>query len=535
MKISNFNPLGNTLALAAGMAIAKDDLVYIHTLQGKAFKAINIDTSVVSTVTYGTGQTTAATGMIVAQTSITAGGLPSNRQRQNPIYKDGCIFIAGNQSGLNGCALYKYSASGALLGSVVITSAAAACGRKLILLSNGYLAVIYDENSSSLFFQIINPADLSVIKTATTIASGAMGPPTSNMWDAIALSAGGFAVIFASSTANLDKYGTYDNAGAAVTAVMTINTRTGTSGAQRFTMKQLSDGNIAIAQASSNTVSSIGGYYSVISVTGTSIKAFTQVPGVTTDGAMLPCLEVMNGYFCVGVSSSVASYLAVFNNAGTLQGAVYTQQASSSYPSNLTQKIITDGTYFYFVGLQPTGSKTELVRMTIAGAVSVSDITPSPSNGYWDLDLVYDPSGFIVGASHNSSGNSAPVLWVVSATSLKLVSSSATSIGVSSGVTSGGKIALTNLGDGAFVAYYSHDSTANNCFVIGKWASTALIGVAATAAAANDLCPLYQGPGAYKINAIYGLLGKAFDMTTTTQCYGNKGFVAPNSAVLKGV
>lgn len=536
MKLSDFNPLNNMLQLTAGEAIARDDLIQLNALSSKALKVRNTDFAAVATITYGTAQTSAATGMIVAQTSISAGVLPAGKQRQNPLYIDGHVFIAGNGSADNNFTVYKYNSAGGLVGMLSITAPGIAVGRKIFQLSSGDIACVYDDNANNLYFQIIS-VDLSVIKSHTVIASGTVANSTANMWDAIPLSGGGFAVIFPATSGNLDKFATYDNAGNVVTALMTTNTRAGTSGAQAFMMKQLSDGNIVIAQASLNTGSSTGGYYSVITSAGVSVKAFTQVTGAYSVSQYLPCLEVLPGYFCIAVGVNAgAVYLAVCNNAGTLQGSVYAQNSTADFQSNYGQKIVTDGIAFYYIGKQPTGTKTNIVKITTTGATTVGDITPTTTNYGFDLDVFYDSlTGMIVGVSLPNGGNTAPTLWVVNPSTLSLINSANTSFGAAPGTGANGKIALTNLSDGAFVAYYSYTTTANNCFAIGKWANTAIIGVAAADTASGSLVPTYQEAGAYKINAIAGSPSKGFDMSAAPSCYGNKGTVFNNAVVLIGM
>lgn len=517
--------LPTTFRFTAGEAIAANDLLQINGFGLKAIRAAVINYCAVSNITYGTPPTSTATGRIVAATTVAADTGSKGPVQQIIVDQARNIYITGSPGGASNVVnVFKYAPDGSLLKSIALgTPINATLGRKHFFLSNGNIAVVYDNGSTSLYFQIIDP-EFNVIKTETIIANAVMATVVNNEWDAIPLSGGGFAVIFASTTANLDKYGTYDNAGTVVTAVMTVNTRTGTTGNQHYRMKQLSNGNIGIAQISQNTISSIGGYVSVISVAGTSVLAFTQVTGATAGSANIPEIEVVSGFFCVAVVST-NTYVAVYNNAGTLQGSVVTVTGATG------RKIITDATYFYWLGSNSTTTKMNLIRLTTAGATTTADITTTTQVNYNNgVDAFYDAqTGMIVGVTNITGASGTQHFWVVDPATLKLLASPGTQFGATA--TTDTEIVAASLGDGAFIAQYKQS---NNTFMMIKFVNTAIIGVARVAAASGAQVEAYINANGYQINSLYGQGGTSFDHSAAT-VPGNKGVLGTQQVKLGGM
>ena len=529
MKLSDFNPLGNTSSLIAGETLTANDLVELDSYTGKGIKIDVADFAAAGNVTYGTAQTSAATGRIIAQTQITATQL-SAYQRQ-AVCKDssGNIFTVGF-SGTK-TQLLKYSAAGTLLGTVDLDGGlGASYTHKIFALSNGDICVVYTEGSNVYF--TIYTANLALVKAITTAA--AIG----GFYDfaTCALSGGGFAIIYRPSGGSLDnKLLTFNNAGTAVLAATTIWTRTGTSGAQYHQIEQLSNGNLAVAMQSMNTVSSIGLFYGVVTTAGVSVQAVTSLDSVAGN-AEYPELAVMSGYFAVARANGTNQKAFVFNNAGTLQGSGYSVATLAGTGTGTgTIKLVSDGTAaFWLIHPQSTGSLEKLVKLPITGTnYTTNTINTSTTQYNFAIDAFYE-NGLICAISMAGTGNTAPTMWICSTDTGLLANPAGTTFGSVPGTTNGYYPRVIAGGDRAFIAMYDYTTTAGTFLCVGKYADTAVIGVAQVGAAADAVVRLYSAAGAYQTTATGGSGGVAFDHTTNN-LVGNKGTILSRSVTLRGI
>lgn len=530
MNLTDFNTDGRLGHLTAGESITVKDSLELCGLTGKAIKIQVSDFASVGNMSYGTAQTNAASGQIIAQTSLVA-GTPTNSARLGLLHHSQSkeIFTLNTTSTNTGYELNRFDASGGLLATITNATGVAVNNCTLLELSNGNIVALLVSNAATLFY-IVYDSNLVEIKAITTIAS-----VSTEHFAAVALSGGGFAAVYQdSATPILSKLVTYDNTGTAVLAATTIWTRTGTTGAQYHKIKQLTSGDLAVAVSSVNTVSSIGLYYGVVTTAGVPVLAFTVLD--TASCAWYPELSVStSGYFCISRPNGTNQLAYVFNDAGTQQGTTFTSATSAGNANNKT-KLLWDGSNFYLIWHKNSGSLVEFTKLPITGAASASTTAINTSTTQYNfyIDAFYD-SGYIVAVSQDGTTATAPTLWVIDVARMALVSASETIIGTAAGTASGAFIRLLSGGDRAFIAMYNQVNAALTALCAGKWARTAVIGVAATNASVNSTVAIKTLAGCYQINAIKGSFSKSFDMTTNA-LVGNKGAILTGGAMtLRGI
>lgn len=522
----------NALQVMAGEAIAEKDLALMSALDGKAYRVRTTDYAAVSTVAYSTPQTSTATGMILAHTLVGGTGTFPSADRTTLVRGlDGSIYVLAYDTASAGARLFKYSPIGSLVGYVTVTGAGSPNNAYLLLLSNGSLACLFQYTSADIRYAVYNDS-LDKVKIITPIADAAS--VSEQGFSACSLSTGGFALVYQQQANRLlSRLTTYDNSGTIVQAATTVWTRTGTTGEQFHRMAQLSNGNLVIAVSSTNSVSTIGLYHGVVTVAGGSVLAFTNID--TVNSSLSPELSVMSngsssGYAVARMNG--ANQLAfVFNNAGALQGASFTAVTSAGTSSSKSV-LVNDGTAFWLIWQNSAITKVVLTKVPLTGTgyVTTSSIPSTWYNYYIDAFI---ENGTIVIAAQDGLNPTTPYIILVNAASGRYIGNAA--FGSEPGYSSGYAQRVISGGDGVFICLYNQSSPANTALCAGKYANTAIIGVAAAAAAAGALVTLQQNAGAYVVNPIAGSLTKAFDTSATPQLYGNKGTLLSNGVVLKGM
>ena len=158
--------------LKAGVAINQNDMVELGP-NGKAFPVQCTDNAAVANCTYGTAQTSEATGRIVAQTSVVAGQTLAYSRQAVVQGSDGSIFTLTNNSGVSGMLLSRYSSAGALITSAIIDASNTYVNQHLFFLSNGNIcAVGFSTGGAGSGFAIFD-ANLSVVKSLTAFSENA--------------------------------------------------------------------------------------------------------------------------------------------------------------------------------------------------------------------------------------------------------------------------------------------------------------------------------------------------------------------------
>lgn len=531
----NFLPSIDNGYYLLGENVSKYDLLQADEITAKAYKINYLDYAVVGDITYGTAQTSTATGRLITDTTLA--GQAVNADSRNGLLlhsSSNNIFVCSNYSAANGLQINKFNKGGDLLNSVAPNTATSCSNNHLLELSNGNIAAIYN-SSSSLVFAIYDE-NFNVIKAETTIIPVTNTSPFS----ACVLSGGGFAIVYQDGTSPLlNNFVTYDNSGNVVTAIMNIWTRTGTSGSQYHKLLQLSDGNLVLAVHSANATgaASIGLFYGIFTVTGGVVKAMTNLKTVATAGSIPNLAASSNGYFSIGkFVNADGIYCWVFNNAGTLQGSPFYSNSTASNSAKQL-KLLTNNTEFYFLWSDSNDSKLKLTKIPTTGTnYLTTSITLSVSNYNFYIDAFLENNA-ICYATNPGTGAVAPQIGTINLSTRKLVSINGTTVGTAAGVNIGSEMRLIPGGERSFVLSYIHLSTTITRFVAGKYARTAILGVSKSTKNSSDYAEISLMPGIYRINLINAggsSLSKSFNMTQNN-FLGNKGSVNGYVVYLQGM
>jgi hypothetical protein len=543
-KLSDFVVSGYGVSqLIAGAAFNADASGNLPLAQtgpdGRAYPVVVSDCAAVS-----------SPGQIVAQTSIVSGVIGGgnsnavNTQGVAPIpgirnvigaSADGALFILGpNNSG--GAAVYKYSASGTLLGSLALdTSANSLNLQAMAQLSNGNFAAAWTTTATGniLTYAVFTP-NLTLVAGPTAI-EGTVGIAGGSNMVIISLSGGGFAMSWATVSATRTRIAIYSNAGAAVSAPADIKTA---NAVYDIKLAQLPNGNIVYAhyQASAGG----GMQFAIYSPLGAVVQALSAATGAST-GTLYQCLlSVMpTGFFAIAFANS-AGYLCanVYSSAGVQQGATFTPQTTYAMQAweNL---LLNDGSVFWLFADAFSGG-IRLSNIQTSGSVgTVNNVQISPSgNNAWVYSGFIE-NGFLVAIRGSNGGPYQNYVYVINLNAATL-SVTPTAIGVAASTyASSNPNIISGGGDFSYIALYDYQSPSGTLFYVGKYANTSIIGPANAVTAAGArvaISPYGQGGAGSSVvtSAIAGTSPKQFDHSAAA-IYGQKGTLLTNGAVLKGI
>lgn len=536
-EIINLYP--NSGKIKLGATVAKNDLLSLDEHTGKARVAEVSDYVSVGNVNLGTDLTNTASGEIVPQTLLTSYVMNSTIQYGDfAMVRDSTtanLFILLPADGIGqGTSLYKFRSNGEVIGYVDINTLNSSSyqNRWLFELTNGNLcAVFLTDHGANIKFAIYDKS-LNVIKAVTTVAATSTN---SFYFSAVKLSGGGFAIAYNDgSTVREVRAVVYDNAGTVVTANFLVWSRPGASVYSNITVKELSNGNLFVDINSTDTVSGIGLWYAIYTQAGVQVKAATSLESTNLSSVIQPpTVDVMTGFVCLSRRNGTNQLAWVLDNAGTIQGAGFTS-ASTLASLQYKERILNDGTNFYLIWQRSTDSKFAITKIPTTGTNYVTaTLNPGQYNVFFDA--FYDADGYIVVASVDSS-NDKNHFWLIDLSNLTLVYSGLTDFGVDPTTNGGSSIKIIAGGDKSFICMYSENGTPSGTFLcIGKYAKTAIMGVAESSGVLNDMVSFKSNAGFYEINPLKGSLTKAFDMSSNT-LIGNKGtIIKTGSAVLKGI
>lgn len=529
--ISSASGAAGTFQLKAGAAIAQNDAVQLGP-DGRAYPVACSDYAAVANCTYGTPQTSVAAGQIVAQTQVVAGQTMAYQRQAVVQGSDGSIYtLTTGNSGGQGLLLSRYSASGGLVGQLVLDSSTVGFyTQQIFILSNGTIATLAFNGSNSTIYYALCDANLLLIKGLTSI--GEASNAGSNVFGSIPLSAGGFAIVHHGASALQSRLLTFDNAGLPVLPSTVIWTRTGSNGVQYHKIVQLSNGNLAVAVSSNNTTSSIGFFHGVFTTAGATVLALANL--TTYSIASAPELVVLGNFYAVAYSSSSGTLaVSVFDNSGSLQGVAFSAGGASVVGNKY--KLLAGNGNFWFIASIGANSTEGIVKIPTTGTGYITYNLSSSTSLYGAyIDAFYENGMVVIVAQPAIAANAAPILWVFSETQLSLVSAVGTSFGVQPGTNSGQYQRVIPGGDFSFICMYEYVTTPVTNLCVGKYANTAVMGVAQSSATVNSTVSVAGVAGAYTANYVKGSPSKQFDHSAAN-IYGNKGALMNYGAVMKGL
>jgi len=519
MNLSDLTALATLPTLTAGMAIAKGDLVESADVSGTAMPGKITGYAIVDAI--GTS--------IMSATQIIGNGGEANFRpavvQGSNSQANGRIYTITRTNSSSGALLTKFNSVGSLtdlVTSINLDTSDTYNSHRVFTLSNGnILAISYNGTSNTINFGIYTPA-LVTVKSWTALAASAA---SQYLFGACTLSGGGFAVVHQTSATPLNStLLTFDNDGTAVLAATTVFTRTGTTGAQKHAMLQLSNGNLVIAVSSSNTVSSIGLFHGVVTTAGVSVLAFTSLD--TASVSIFPELEVLPGYYAVARPNGTDQKAYVFNNAGTLQGTAFS--AATTIATEQKTKLTSDGTSFWLIWQDQVNAKSQVTKLPTTGTGYFNNIG-TYYNQYVDA---FCENNTLVRCDQTGDAQAFQLTSHSTVTGIRTVIAPQN---IDTAITTNGfQQRLIPGGDGTYICVYYFSDTAATKLRIGKYSNTAIVGVAAAAAAAGALVPVIQTAGNYACNELGGALNNSFDMSATI-VRGNKGSLSSKSVNLKGI
>jgi hypothetical protein len=505
MYISDFLKNGSTIQGNAGAtAINQNDLLQL-TASGNLYPVQKSDYAAIGN---------AAT--IVANTTASSYLANSSAKKDVVGTGDGGIIVAvPNSTSSVGILLQKYSASGALITSLVLDSTAQSLFSPCLQnLSNGSVAVAYSLQGNTIKYAVLNQ-NLGIVAPVTTITTGASA--YIDLIDVIPLSGGGFAVAYAMPTGMF--LAVYSNAGTVVSAGALISgSPTAGSSTQILTpkMAQLSNGNIVIAIFSSQAGLVLG--HAIYTAAGAMVLSYTvldNASAASTSGVYRPQVSVLNGYYCVAMLDSHNAVAYVLNNNGVLQGGAYSSANTSvDDVHSLKCGLANDGTAFWFV---QTGGQITYIPVTGTGFIASTATLPTEIGAY------IEGENLVVG------GSSDTYIFKISAGAVSLYSTVTNTLG--------SWVTVMPIGDFSYCLYSGDTGSSTIVFTTQKYMNSAIVGISQSSVAAGNagtLVPYSMGPGGYPCNAINGTVGKGFDHSATA-IIGNKGTLLGNSAALQGI
>lgn len=443
-----------------------------------------------------------------------------HRQQQLRRPSNGDVYYVSNAysggSPAGGFALNKAASWGNMpVQRVVEAVATVRASDRMFWLGNGNICAVWQLNGGDLKFAIYD-ADLNQVVAPTVIAT----PASDGFFDAVPLNGGGFAVCWLGA-AGAQKLAIYSDAGAVVTAAVTIQTWTGAADTSLgVKMAILSNGNIAIA-FSSRFATTKGLYFGVWSPVGTQVVAPALLYAPVVQPVAFPEVATLNGFFAVAQADTVNTKAFVLNNAGALQGAAYTNTVGTG-AAELTIKLVA-GDGEFWLACQPSTTQFMFTALPVAGAgyaeykltnVSMSAILPI--DGFWAKDY-FVCSQFRFGLVFDTKNRRLATYF-----SADGVSTAAASFSLKQGA--------------GFKALSVHDEPSQALLRMTYWMTFGIAGVASADAAKGDQVAFTMGPGLFTINPIASSSGyPSVNFDFLTNGGGVKGTVTRNSLFVRSI
>lgn len=492
----------NQLPAIAGKAINQNDLVQMIS-NGKVYPCGVSD--YVATPNSGT--------VITASTAQTYYDVGAQRELSWLQDSTGNTYIVqGNGiASTTGVVISKYAPSGAIIASAIVdttTTATSNAGITIKFLSTGNIVVTWASNTAGTArFAIVKASDMSIL-----VASTAMHSVSPNYYTVTCqpIATGGFVIAYANTNA-VSTLDLYTNAGVWVSSVnFTVQVAN-----EKFILRQLSNGNILLVQ---NEIS-----FAIWTAALVVVVAPTN--WIATSTKLTECV-VINGFFCLSQSyvTLTTASIAVYNNAGTLQGSLITVAKASGGSDNYSYSLQTDGTYFY-VAFQPVISTYSIYQVNTSGVlVSTTPVASGAASAVFGMDQLGNYIQFF-------SGSTTLTMNVFDPSTLTVTYYAFSAFFLTSHRGSGVYIPL----DGALFWQGKADASSIADIGVTKVLNTAIIGVAQSTVAAGSTVQVVVDKGYYQINALKGTTSKSFTMKTVANIYGNNGTISGIAVTQQGM
>lgn len=505
MFISDLVGKSSTLQGTAGpYAINKGDLL-VQNILGACSPAKTFDYAAV----------TNAGSTAIAATQYTTFSTNFSLRNQGAVLADGSfVFIDAASTAGGTITLWKYTLTGALVGSVIVDPGLSigSPNPQLAVLNNGNIVVAWVASGATIKAMVFDQY-LNTVAAAVTL--GTSGSSPGPFLFLLGLTNGGFAATWTSPGVGV-YYAIYTNA-LAVTKAATLFTGTpaqssGNDLGAATAMVNLSNGSIGVAIGDSYT-KALG--YAVLTAAGVATVNYTAIAGASFGqgaggggGHSVPEISAVPGFFCVSsgrIGAGSLNNAFVLSNAGVVQGSGFSAAAS-----NGSCVLGNDGTNFWFLmantnyngpgpgNQRATGYSTPvLVKIPVTGnnclATKLGGV-----DAYSAFNLFYE-NGFLVVV-----GSSTAWCFAINASGYANVLPNFT---IPLGSATGGNIAIP-LGDHCILTEYG------GTFQVTKYLSASIIGVSQSTVAAGNAgtaVSIACGTATYTCNAIAGSNGKSFN------------------------
>lgn len=516
MSTSNLSGViqgGQTLGMVAGaQAINANDLVQTGGPGNEAYSVVTIDNAAVAAITT-TAPTSAVTGAV------------NNYARYDRVVDTlgNSYFLTPNASS-QGVNVSKRSPGNAILiasTALDATTHAMISMRLRKLTSGNFVAVYVDSTTGGVKFVIFD-TNLNIVAGPTAVATGYETGAVAYV-DGVALSGGGFAVLY-QSTSHVITLQTYSNAGAAVLAATSVQTITGTA-LVYLALGQLSNGNLVIGMRT--TATPAGTSFVIVTTAGVSVVANTVIYSVATAGFCH--LSVLPGFFSIADANGTNLQAAVYNNAGAQQGGNFTGVTTLNSTTYAQCQLANDGNNFYLFFTLTAGGLSVVQLTTAGGSTASATILTGTFTATTTFGAaICNGQAFVLAASITTGGQYYITVGLPDAflgASSPYVITGATSIGSAAATTGAYWPSVHAFGDFTVGVVYDQQTTAGTFAGMVKFAASSIQGVAQNAIAANSpgtALTVNPGPGSYPVNALLGTAGTTFDHSTTTPT-GNRG------------
>lgn len=518
---------GQTLSFNSGSgAIANGALVQTGGPGNEAWPVVTIDHAVL------------AAQQVITPVSVNGGGAVNNYTRWDSVSDTlGNMYVATPNTSGQGVNVTKFTPSGviAIASTVLDSTAHAMISIRLVSLTSSALAAVYvDSTTGGVRFTIFD-SGLNIVAGPTAVATGYLSGAVAYV-DTCALSAGGFAIIYANNGHTAINLQTYNNAGGAVLAATNIQTTAGTASLTYLKIGQLSSGNLVVAMR--QTATPAGTSFVIVTASGGSITANTIVDATSTLGfAGLSVLPT--GGFAVAVMDGTNIVAAAYSAAGVLQGSAYTASNTLNNTTYIQMQLANDGTNFYLFYVQTAGGLA-VTQLTAAGVqgpsaagllsatfTSTSSIGASISN---NMAVVVQASVTTGGQKYATFGLADASIAAV----IPNVITQPTAVGMAAGTTGCYWPSVRAMGDFTAFFVYDQQSTSGVFGSLIKFAASAIQGIAQNTVAANtpgSVVTVNPGSGSYPTLAMTGTNAVAFDHSNLVPP-GNRGVLFSAGATL---
>jgi len=549
---SNFVKNGQQLKVPAGSsAVAQGDLVLVGGLGSEAWPVATIDYAV-----------NAEAQTLLSPSAVASFAVTGSARQAVARDRLGNVYIMGT-NGSGRLVAYKRSPLGASLVSAVLDSTATTVNTPILFqLSNGNFCCVYARSAGVLCFVIFDSM-LTLIAGPSAFATERAS--TNVVYhSAVALSGGGFAVVFQSSAATAINLVTYSNAGSPVLGATSVQALTGSAAVETLKLGQLSSGNLVCAYRGTMAANSFGGTsFTVFTVGGVNVAGPTSVDSTSVAGLLE--ISVMTGYFAVAEANGTNLICAVYTNAGVVQGTPFSAANTLNAGTYPQVKLTNDGIYFWLAYFSSAGNGLYLLGLTAAGATYASasgmgSSTLSASTFALDAEVI-NGSLVALAASSGTSGQywlSAGLPDASLGVSAPYLRSAPTAIGSAAATTgslwprllSGGgglyrgssppvnqPTAPATCGDFTAIMVYDQQNSATTLMAIVKVETTAVLGVSMAEIAAGQAgVPFFVNPGQgeYPTSATGGTAGQSFNHLDNALA-GTAGVVYANGVALTGI